>query len=206
MDRYTEFAAMEAQLLASKHSEITRNFIRSCPDFCRNATMDAVKAADPLWDEEILEVTQEYIDNVIKGGFQQYVICGDVGVGKSFLAVATVRAIIDALHKKGLFVNLPKFFDPALHKEGESIPMHNILNTFILILDDLIPEGCLELPEWHKNKIYTIIDFRSSASLPTIVTSNQKLDEFQILLGDAIYDRLRIAGTAVDIVGTSRRK
>ncbi len=117
---------------------------------------------------------------------------GEVGCGKSHLAIAILREIIDKGYT-GLFYNSPALlqeirdtFD-AQNPRTESALIDELLETDLLIFDDL---GAEKSSEWTLDRFYLIINKRYESCKPIIVTTN--LDKYQLKerLGDRILSRL----------------
>jgi DNA replication protein DnaC len=126
---------------------------------------------------------------VLKGGY---------GSGKTHLAAAVANHRLQMGHPV-LFVNVPDLLD---HLRGAYAPgaltsydqrFEEIRNSPLLILDDL---GTQSNTEWAQEKLYQIFNYRYTARLPTIVTTNEELEAVEIRI------RSRLADTAVSQILT----
>lgn len=126
---------------------------------------------------------------VLKGGY---------GCGKTHLAAAVANHRLQMGHPV-LLVNVPDLLD---HLRGAYAPgaltsydqrFEEIRNSPLLILDDL---GTQSNTEWAQEKLYQIFNYRYTARLPTIVTTNEELESIEIRI------RSRVADSAVSQILT----
>ena len=100
--------------------------------------------------------------------------CGDVGVGKTHLAVAVMNELISRKRVPALFVTVPELLDNmrgAYNDPGRDIDewMDSVKNAELLLLDDL---GAERANDWVRERIFVIVNHRYREELPTIFTSN----------------------------------
>lgn len=119
-------------------------------------------------------------------------LIGEVGCGKSHLAIAILREIIDKGYT-GLFYNSPALlqeirdtFD-AQNPRTESSLIDELLETDLLVFDDL---GAEKSSEWTLDRFYLIINKRYESCKPIIVTTNLDKHQLKERLGDRILSRL----------------
>lgn len=104
---------------------------------------------------------------------------GPPGVGKTHLAVSVLLELIDRHHLHGRFVDFTSLiyqiqstFDP---RSPES--QHEILDPFlradVMVLDEL---GAQKPSPWVNDILYLIINGRYTRRLPTLFTSNYRLE------------------------------
>ena len=140
---------------------------------------------------------------------------GPCGVGKTHLAVAIIRELIE---KKGFPCIFYDFRD--LLKEIQAGYTHQsqisevsvfepVLKTEVLLLDEL---GATKVTDWMRDTLTYIINTRYNENLVTIITSNwmdEKKDDEEILeerIGKRLRSRLYEMCTVYEIVGPDYRK
>lgn len=101
-------------------------------------------------------------------------LCGDVGTGKTHLAVAVMTELIRRRRVPSLFVTVPELLDNlrlAYNDPGQDIDewMHSVKSADLLVLDDL---GSEKPTPWVQERLFVVIDHRYREMLPTIITSN----------------------------------
>lgn len=168
-------------------------FVQSLPPSLRRATWDSV-VRDPLTPPEVLEAVSPYIDSPR----HNLSLLGDIGVGKTWTAVAAVRRMI-APGQTSLFQPVSEVFELW---RGRDWDYRSIGTPYWLILDDL--GGAHQLSEREMDRFYAILDKRDRDELPTVVTSNMDPDMLRGWIGVRAFDRLR-RGTVVMWPGDSRR-
>lgn len=153
------------------------------------------------------------------GSDKGYFFYGGVGVGKSHLAVAIMRAEILKLEPLGymerwridscrmpLFVSIPDLLLDIRStfnghgSERDIIDKHTTVER--LILDDL---GAEKTTDWVLQTLYTIIDRRNREMLWTTITSNLSIDEIAKKLDDRIASRIAEMCIVQEIEGKDRR-
>lgn len=104
---------------------------------------------------------------------------GVPGVGKTHLAVATLRAIVGAGMATGRFLDFTSFvsdiqatFDPASPESKHDL-LDPVLETGLLVLDDL---GARQPTPFVNEILYLIVNTRYVNQRPTIFTTNLQLE------------------------------
>ena len=115
---------------------------------------------------------------------------GGYGCGKTHLAAAIANYRIDFGHPV-LFINTPDLLDhlraafsPSADT-GYDTRFDQVRNAPLLILDDL---GTQSNTEWAQEKLYQIFNYRYNARLPTIVTTNEELEDIDIRVRSRMVD------------------
>ena len=118
--------------------------------------------------------------------------CGDVGTGKTHLAVAVMNELMTRKRVPALFVTVPEFLDNL--RETYMIPgrdldewMDTVKNADLLVLDDL---GSERPTEWVRERIFVIVNHRYREALPTLFTSNIGPKDLASQLGERTASRI----------------
>ena len=131
------------------------------------------------------------------------ILFGKAGSGKTHLAVAIVRQVIErkqiavkVARTVELLADIRKTFNDhdGYRVENESELIQKLAYVPLLVLDDL---GAEKISDWVREIFYRIIDERWLEQRPIIVTSNLNLKELEERVGDRIVSR--IAGVCVPL-------
>jgi DNA replication protein DnaC len=123
---------------------------------------------------------------------------GSYGCGKTHLAAAIANECLSR-GQPVLFVNVPDLLDHLRSTYGPSSEVsfderfEEVRDAPVIILDDL---GTQNATPWAQEKLYQILNHRYNAQLPTVVTTNQDLED--------IEPRLRSRLLHVDFVAQVR--
>jgi len=100
---------------------------------------------------------------------------GQPGVGKTHLAVAVLKQVIEHAGARGLFYDTRELlrlirstYDPSI-RTTEIEVLHPVLSTDLLVLDDL---GAEKTSEWVDETMNLIVNIRYSERRLTLFTSN----------------------------------
>lgn len=153
----------------------------------------------------IIDIAKKFVDNFddnFKNG-RGLVLFGGVGCGKTYASVCIANALID----KGKRCKLTSF--PQIAREWEGAYGHKeeyltALNANdLLIIDDLGVER--DAPIIYE-MMYAVIDSRSRAKKPLIITTNLTSDELKNDVDKRINSRLFDMCDFKECVGEDRRK
>ena len=117
---------------------------------------------------------------------------GPAGTGKTHLAAAVTRALIDRGHS-AVLVNVPWFLLTArgTFAENNRLSFDDVLELITtcahLTLDDL---GRERQTDWVQETLYMIVDARYQRCRATSVTTNLPLNALRQRVGEPILDRL----------------
>jgi DNA replication protein DnaC len=118
------------------------------------------------------------------------ILFGGYGCGKTHLAAAIANQAL-ARGQAVLFVVVPDLLDHLRATFSPSSPVRydqrfdEVRNAPLLILDDL---GTQSSTAWAQEKLYQILNHRYNARLPTVVTSNQSLEEIDLRIRSRMLD------------------
>lgn len=115
-------------------------------------------------------------------------ICGDLGVGKTYLCIALANSLVKLGHKVG-FVKVANFFNEmksyvVSNSSLIDININKLMKAEYLFLDDIGSEAVSEFV--RDDILFRILDYRLENKLITIFTSNLNREE---LLKHYTYDR-----------------
>jgi len=120
------------------------------------------------------------------------VLVGSYGSGKTHLAAAVNNYLEERL-KPVLFTVVPDLLDhlratfaPVSPVEYDEL-FEAVRTVPILILDDLAAENPTA---WAMEKLYQILDYRARQNLPTLITTNLALEQFEGRLRTRLTNRL----------------
>ena len=106
-------------------------------------------------------------------------LVGDTGTGKTHLAVATLKALIDKGHQ-GVFFDYQNLLDriragyDSASGASDREAYRSALDSEVLLLDDL---GSHRVTEWVEDTVTSIITYRCNHKKPLIATTNLSDDE-----------------------------
>ena len=118
------------------------------------------------------------------------VLLGGYGCGKTHLAAAIANRVIDR-GQAVLFVVIPDLLDYLRATFGPNSPVtyderfDQVRNAPLLILDDL---GTQSSTDWAQEKLFQILNYRYNARLPTVITSNQGLEDIDLRIRSRMVD------------------
>jgi DNA replication protein DnaC len=118
------------------------------------------------------------------------ILFGGYGCGKTHLAAAIANRAIER-GQAVLFVVVPDLLDHLRATFGPNSPVSyderfdEVRSAPLLILDDL---GTQSSTAWAEEKLFQILNYRYTARLPTVVTSNQRLEEIDLRIRSRMVD------------------
>ena len=166
----------------------------------RNMTFDSFNSQRR---GKIYEAAKQYAEDFTPQTNTGLILFGKAGSGKTHLAVAIVRQVIErkqiaakVARTVELLADIRKTFNDhdGYRVENESELIQKLAYVPLLVLDDL---GAEKISDWVKEIFYRIIDERWLEQRPIIVTSNLNLKELEEKIGDRIVSR--IAGMCIPI-------
>ena len=118
------------------------------------------------------------------------VVSGPSGCGKTHLAAAIANRVIER-GQPALFMVVPDLLDHlrSAYRPDSDIGydelFEQVRNASLLILDDL---GTQTATPWAQEKLFQLINHRFNAQLPTVVTTNVRLDKLEERLRTRLTD------------------
>jgi len=117
-------------------------------------------------------------------------LTGTYGCGKTHLAVAIAHEVLRR-GQSALFVVTPDLLDHLRAAFGPSSEtsfderFETVRQTPLLILDDF---GAQSATPWAKEKLFQLLNHRYTARLPTVITTNLRLNEIEARLRSRLAD------------------
>lgn len=147
----------------------------------------------------------EHFDEMLEKG-KGLILFGKVGRGKSFLAACVGNYLIER-GIPALMTNFSRIERESNRDFSKRQEYFDALNNFpLLILDDL---GTERDTKFMNEVVYTVIDSRAKAGLPTIVTTNLTAEELKSpanLTNQQVFSRLLEMCIPIEMQGEDRRR
>ncbi|MCU0510684.1 MAG: ATP-binding protein [Anaerolineae bacterium] len=118
------------------------------------------------------------------------VLLGGYGAGKTHLAAAITNFNIE-MGRPAMFVVVPDLLDHLraafgpTSESGVDERLDTIRETPLLVLDDL---GAHHSTPWAQEKLFQILNHRYNGRLPTVITTNQRLEELDPRIASRLAD------------------
>ncbi len=159
----------------------------SALDAFRNRTFDN-------FDSKTLGVAEafERARNFAQDPYGWLVLRGGVGCGKTHLAAAianeAMRARIPVLFAvvPDLLDHLRSTFSPTSEIQYDEL-FEGVRSTVLLVLDDL---GTESATPWAQEKLFQLINHRYNNQLPTVITTNRRLESLDERIQSRMGDRV----------------
>jgi DNA replication protein DnaC len=134
-------------------------------------------------------------------------IQGDVGTGKTTLAMLVSKGALDAGRSVAIY-SLPRLLNllrESMDSEGGKLDfMDRLAAVDLLHIDDL---GAEHQTDWVLEQLYSIVNARYEAERAIVATTNLMPDELDERLGKRTVSRLvEICGDIVPLFGTDKRQ
>lgn len=153
---------------------------------------DANIFTDDIRDEmlEIKKSLEDYADNFTYE-HKSIFFFGDVGTGKSFMAVSLAKRLIEKLVNVtyiGSYEMCQTINEAIFKADGDAITKRDLFyNTDFLIIDDLGTEIDTQI---SSKSILDLINYRLGKNLKTLITSNLNVDAIKEKYGERLSSRI----------------
>lgn len=162
------------------------------------------------WDAEV-------IFNWLKNPTDIFFIYSTPGTGKTYLTAAIIHHY---MHKNipCLYLKEKDFINKLREQINDGFSEEQYLKYMcensMIVLDDICSsrtnspdasEG--KMTDWHKDMLFTFLDYRVNSRLPTIITSNYSLDDLGKMFHPRFISRLKATNnTILHLKGTDKRQ
>jgi DNA replication protein DnaC len=175
--------AKRCQCAAAARSASLRDSARIPPNY-ENATFDTfqIPKDNPVARTGLgtaMMQVRSFVREFPAGERPGLILAGDTGTGKTHLAVAALRAIMERGHE-GLFFDFQNLLDRirsgynASSGASDREAYRTAMDCEVLLLDDL---GSHRITEWVEDTVTSIITYRCNHKKPLIATTNLDFEE-----------------------------
>ena len=164
-----------------------------------------------VYDEEQRAAMPAIIDacrlfvQTFDGKFQNLMLYGPVGTGKTFLTNCIAKELLDRSHSVVYFTAFQLFelLSPS-HTEENDLRQRSeaVLDSDLLILDDL---GTEMLNTFTVSRLFQVLNERALRRRSTIISTNLSLKDFQDLYSERIFSRITSSYTLLKFTGSDIR-
>ncbi len=164
-----------------------------------------------VYDEEQRAAMPAIIDacrlfvQTFDGRFQNLMLYGPVGTGKTFLTNCIAKELLDRSHSVVYFTAFQLFelLSPS-HTEENDLRQRSeaVLDSDLLILDDL---GTEMLNTFTVSRLFQVLNERALRRRSTIISTNLSLKDFRDLYSERIFSRITSSYTLLKFTGSDIR-
>ncbi len=199
--RDKEDAEYKARERALKNERMRRRCIRD------EKLLDFTFENDKQPDSKYTAIFKRYCEKweQIKADNIGLVLFGETGRGKSFYAGAICNRLI-SMGVEAYAITEPNIINELFGLTNKAEYISRLTRYPMLLIDDF---GAARSTDYSREQIYTIIDERYKANLPTILTTNLTPQHFDAPASQAearIYDRIKAMGQFIEIKGKNWRQ
>lgn len=158
---------------------------------------------------DVVQEVRRYVRNIAQNldAGRGLWLMGDVGTGKTTLAMIVSKAALDAGRSVAIY-SLPRLLNlirGAIETEAGMVGfLERLAAVDLLHIDDL---GVENTTEWVLEQLYSIINTRYEDERAMIVTTNLTYDDLVVQLGERTISRLvAICGNGLPLYGEDDRR
>ncbi|MBO4414516.1 MAG: ATP-binding protein [Lachnospiraceae bacterium] len=157
---------------------------------------------------KVVEITKEFIRE-FDNRFENLLIYGNTGVGKTFLCSCIAKELLDTSHTV-VYYTAYKFFKyleddkfrPDEADESLRLGSDYLVNCDLLILDDL---GTELTNSFTNSALYSVLNERELRKHSTVISTNLGLGDINRLYSERIFSRLSKDYTFLKVIGKDIR-
>lgn len=149
-----------------------------------------------------------WLDSVMAGERKWLLLHGGYGMGKTHLAAACVRRVLEEGDRSAFLRVWPQYLrrlqlswstrdDPEGEREADIV--NELARGWLVVLDDL---DKVSSTDWQRQQLFTVVNQRMTDRLPTIITCNTTPGvELARIVGKATMDRILGCSVVVTLKG-----
>lgn len=192
-----------------KNILIKENFSTFSFDYYSDSYMEEATRLTPLQNiQKVVAACKEFIEN-FDSGYNNILLYGNTGVGKTFLANCIAKELLDTAHTV-IYLTAFQLFDilekNAFHKNTGNIEIENqfnyIFNCDLLIIDDL---GAEINSSVTISQLYLCINERHLRQKSTLISTNLSWENLHSNYNERIFSRITSNYLLLKIVGDDIR-
>ncbi|MCR5202088.1 MAG: ATP-binding protein [Lachnospiraceae bacterium] len=151
----------------------------------------------------VYNISKDFINNFDEK-FENLLVYGKTGVGKTFLTHCIAKELLDSSHTVLYIssIDLFKKIEKYRFKNVDDTAYDYIINSDLLIIDDL---GSELVNSFTDSELYNIINLRILYSRSTIISTNLEFDGLKNLYSERVFSRFLGSYTFCPIVGKDLR-
>lgn len=186
---------------------------KSVPERYRGLSLDRIfREADSINEED-----KKKLKEFVKNPKRFLVLQGPSGLGKTSIAYALCRELIDSTAAySAKVIDFPALMHEfSFGRDSDKNPMKEFSKPGILAIDDIGAGGILNLSQARSEGFWGLINYRWEKAKPTILTTNliavrepgddESTKTLQELATDSAWDRIADDGLIIQMKGTSIR-
>jgi len=158
--------------------------------------------------KDVLVTAKDFVDQ-FDNCFQNLLMYGNTGIGKTFLSHCIAKELIETGHSV-LYLDAIKFFDILEARQFDRTLSYNdkdsmlsyILDSDLLIIDDL---GTEMANSFTTTQLYHVIESRLHRENPTIITTNLSIQNMNELYTERVFSRIAKYYTKLRMIGDDIR-
>lgn len=199
--RDREAAEYKAREQALKNERMRRRCIRE------EKLLEFTFEKDKQPESKYSAIFKRYCDKweQIKADNIGLILWGDKGRGKSFYAGCICNRLI-SMGIPAYATTEPQIINDMFKAVDKAEYIGRLVRYPMLLIDDF---GAARATEYSREQIFTIVDERYKANLPTIFTTNltpAQFDAPESIAEGRIYDRIKAMGQFIEIKGKNWRQ
>ena len=183
------------------------NFSTFSLDFYSANHIDPLTGRSSLISAQTALKTCRRFADTFSDVFQNILLYGDTGVGKTFLTHCIAKELMDSTHSV-IYFSASQFFDYLAKntfgkkEEQDTDTSSYIHNCDLLIIDDL---GTELYNSFTKSQLFVCLNERILNKKPTVISTNLSLDDINAIYSERIFSRISSNYTILRLTGDDIR-